>query len=144
MKKTFNDLPIWGKAVVVALLAVLAYILYLKLSTYLSKLKADKLQGTKEGTATTYTQVGSNGQAYTQTVNPATSANSIYSAIYQNDWFGFSEDEEKIVTEVMNVPNAGVGAVSDVYFKIYGKNLKEDLNHYLSTDEWNKIASKFI
>lgn len=60
-----------------------------------------------------------------------------------NDAFsGWSEDEERAISELLNCPKPLIPALSDAYFKISGGNsLKGDFIKYLSTDEYNQVRN---
>lgn len=133
--KDFNLLPLWQKIALI-LLGIIAIYFFVKfIYSSLIKIRNENLLNNSVYTGTT------GGNVYQ--VDLGTKAASIYSAFYQNDWFGFSEDEEKAVQEIISVPKNIIPELSAIYFKLYGKNLKSDCLKYLSNSEWLKIADKF-
>lgn len=76
-------------------------------------------------------------------VNISAIANQIYDALYNNDWFGSSEDEEAAIAAVKQVPKGLIKALKEQYAKDYSKDLQADLIKYLSADEFQQIAYLF-
>lgn len=76
-------------------------------------------------------------------VNISAIANQIYDALYNNDWFGGSEDEEAAIAAVKQVPKGLIKALKEQYAKDYSKDLQADLIKYLSADDFQQIAYLF-
>ncbi len=76
-------------------------------------------------------------------VNISAIANQIYDALYNNDWFGGSEDEEAAIAAVKQVPKGLIKALKEQYAKDYSKDLQADLIKYLSANEFQQIAYLF-
>lgn len=80
-----------------------------------------------------------NGSAVT--VNIGTKASEIYDALHSSWW---SEDEVKAVNAVLSVPKPLIPQLSSTYYSISGNlNLKQDLQSYLSSEQWSSISSQF-
>ena len=85
---------------------------------------------------TTGQQVGIN-------INISALANQIYDALYNNDWFGSTEDEAAALAAVKQVPKGLIQALKEQYAKDYSKDLQADLIKYLSADEFQQISNLF-
>lgn len=72
-------------------------------------------------------------------------AANIHDAFYNNDWFGFTEDEIRAMTEIAKLGTRKdlVPELSDIYRKQYDKILKADFIAYLSADQYNAIKFYF-
>jgi hypothetical protein len=122
------------------LIFVIAIVIFLLIRWAYNSYKKNAAQQLKDNSVKTGTSDVS-GQPLTADLG--TAATTIYNAFYQNDWFGFTEDRPKAMTALENVPNSLIGDLSQVYFQLYGKNLKEDFSKYLSADQWNQVSPKF-
>lgn len=136
MKKIFDSE--WGwliKLILIAVLAVILFFLIRKLIVWFKKQEAEnKLQnaiatGTTTGGTTFSTNYGSVAQR-------------IYNAFYDNDWFGFSEDEEAAIIAINDVPKEFIPQLKQTYFDLYDKNLEADCIKYLG-DEYSRVQNKF-
>jgi hypothetical protein len=56
----------------------------------------------------------------------------------------FSEDEVTAMNVIKGLSTANVLSLENLYFSLYGKNLKSDLIKYLSASQWTEIKHKFI
>jgi len=83
------------------------------------------------------------GQQIAININISALANQIYDALYNNDWFGGTEDEEAALAAVKQVPKGLIQALKEQYAKDYSKDLQADLIKYLSADEFQQIANLF-
>ena len=83
------------------------------------------------------------GQQVAININISALANQIYDALYNNDWFGSTEDEAAAITAVKQVPKGLIKALKEQYAKDYTKDLQADLIKYLSVDEFQQIAYLF-
>jgi hypothetical protein len=70
-------------------------------------------------------------------------AGEVYDSFYSNDWFGWTEDEERAVNAVKTVPKAFIPQLEQTYLQLYGKDLRADLLSYLSSSEWSQISFLF-
>lgn len=132
-KGFYNGLPLWGKAVFWIVIAILIYIAYRKIKIYLGNLKKEEVINTN----TVNTTVNN----VPVTIDLGAKALTIYDAFYDNDWFGFSEDETKAINALLSVPTNLVPKLSTIYFSLYGKNLKEDFVKYT---DFSKVSYKFV
>ena len=83
------------------------------------------------------------GQQVAININISALANQIYDALYNNDWFGSTEDEAAALAAVKQVPKGLIQALKEQYAKDYSKDLQADLIKYLSADEFQQIANLF-
>lgn len=91
-----------------------------------------------------YTVIGPGGQAATQSVNLASSAQVIYDSIYNNDPMGWTEDETRIVDELKTIPKAFIPDLELTYTKLYpGHDLRAEVTAALDSDEWDKVSYLF-
>lgn len=78
-----------------------------------------------------------------QQINLASVATEIHDSLYNNDWFGWSEDEERAVQAVKTVPKAYIPNLEAVYLQLFSKDLRADLLSYLSSSQWAQISYLF-
>ena len=83
------------------------------------------------------------GQQVAININISALANQIYDALYNNDWFGSTEDEAAALAAVKQVPKGLIQALKEQYAKDYSKDLQADLIKYLSADEFQQISNLF-
>lgn len=90
-----------------------------------------------------YTQIGPSGQAIPQTVNLASVAQTIHDSFYNNDWFGWTEDEERAIIALKTVPKTFIPNLEQTYAQLFNKDLRADFNRLLDAQEYNDIAYLF-
>jgi hypothetical protein len=83
------------------------------------------------------------GPGVVQTVNLASVAGEVYDAFYNNDPFGWSEDETRAVNSVKTVPKPYIPQLEQTYNQLYQKDLRADLLSFLDSDEWSQISYLF-
>ena len=83
------------------------------------------------------------GQQVAININISALSNQIYDALYNNDWFGSTEDEAAALAAVKQVPKGLIQALKEQYAKDYSKDLQADLIKYLSADEFQQISNLF-
>ena len=83
------------------------------------------------------------GQQVAININISALANQIYDALYNNDWFGSTEDEAAALAAVKQVPKGLIQALKEQYAKDYSKDLQADLIKYLSANDFQQIANLF-
>lgn len=91
-----------------------------------------------------YTFQDSYGNAQSINIDLGTAAATIYDAFYNNDWFGWTEDEERAIRTLLPIPKSLIPDLADIYYKLYKKILKEDFIKYLSDEEYRQVSDKFI
>lgn len=132
MLKSFNKLEArtqWFIGIITLIILTIAvYYIY-------KKVEAKRVNNIIDGTTQT---ANVNGAAVQ--VNIGTRASEIYDALH-GSWY--SEDEVKAVNAVLQVPKPLIPQLSQVYFTISGKNLKTDLQDYLSDTQWLSIQQQF-
>lgn len=133
-------IPVFVKIIIWALVAFLIYLIGKAIYKSYKEAKRQKLL---EGNQVTTTfNSPTTGQPITQTVDLGTKAAAIDAAFYENDWFGISEDEEAAITELLGVPKNLIPDLSNVYFKLNGKNLKSDFLKF-APEQWPSISYLF-
>ena len=91
-----------------------------------------------------YTVIGPGGQTAAATVNLASVAQAVYDSITNNDPFGWTEDETRIVNEIKTVPKAFIPELERTYTQLYpGRDLRAEVVQALDSDEWAKISYLF-
>jgi len=143
-----NDLKkVWKKAPVPVKLAVYglaAWLIYRNGRRIYDKIKLrQRLQTYQAGNVAVNYQLPS-GQTITQPINLASVAGEVNDALYNNDWFGATEDETRAVNAVKSVPAAYIPQLEATYLQLYNKDLRADLLKYLGSNEWNSISYLFV
>ena len=82
---------------------------------------------------------GGSGQPVT--VNLAQKASEIYDAFYNNDWFGWTEDEDRAIAALMSVPKEYVKDLANLYNSLHSENLYSDFTKFLSSDDYSKVSA---
>lgn len=139
--KTFTEfwdqLPAFVKVIIWVAVAVIAYMIG---KAIYESYKKKKIQDVLENNTVNVTATGPNGQPVVTSLDLGAKAAVIDDA-FHGSWF--SEDEEKAITALLGVPKALIPDLSNVYYKLNGKNLKQDFTTYLSTEQWNQVSSLF-
>lgn len=133
MKNFIKEIPIWLRIVILIVLAILIFIAIRNLMVYVKKIKAENLLNNATATG------GTGSTAFS--TNYGSVAQRIYSAFYDNDWFGWTENEEAAIVAVNDVPKAFIPQLKETYFNLYGKNLNEDCIKYLK-DEYPRVQNQ--
>jgi hypothetical protein len=67
----------------------------------------------------------------------------IYDAFYNNDLFGYSEDEDRAIAAINNVPKTEINQLKALYKTLFKKDLMEDFIRFLNAEDYAKVAAKF-
>lgn len=102
-----------------------------------------KLQEQQDSILPTVIVDTTTGQQVAININISALANQIYDALYNNDWFGGTEDEAAALAAVKQVPKGLIQALKEQYAKDYSKDLQADLIKYLSADDFQQISNLF-
>jgi hypothetical protein len=102
-----------------------------------------KLQEQQDSIVPTVIIDTTTGQQVAININISALANQIYDALYNNDWFGSTEDEAAALAAVKQVPKGLIQALKEQYAKDYSKDLQADLIKYLSADDFQQISNLF-
>lgn len=63
-------------------------------------------------------------------------AGRVYAALYKNDWFGWSEDEQAVIAAVNELASsAEAKACAAIYRELFKKNMYADISKHLSTSD---------
>ena len=129
--------------VTIATVGALGFIIYKQVKKQIEKANLKKrLQNySASSIPVLYTTPG--GAAVTQNVNVSSAAAEIYDALFNNDWFGATEDEARATAAVKTIPAPYNKNLQDEYSTLYTRDLKADLVKYISTDQWNSISYLF-
>lgn len=89
---------------------------------------------------------GGSGTGSSGRINLMEIAQGIYDAFYQNDWLGVSEDEEKAMALLINVPDEYINDLASAYSAIKGKgkDLRADFRRLLNNTQYELVRSKLI
>jgi hypothetical protein len=127
-----------GKTIIIIVVCVVvAIILFFVIRAAIIYAKKKKAQRLFESSYVSGTY-GTGGTAVI--ANLGTTAATIYDAFY-NYWGGMSEDEETAIVALSNIPKANIPALSDIYFQLYAKNLREDFVKYLDAAEFKRVQT---
>ena len=135
IQKQWAGLRFEIKLAIIALLIILAVIVIKKIKAWLDERKRNKALEGK--TLTGYTDSGK-----PIAINTGSIVADLWAA-FHSGWFGWTEDEDRIVAIIQGVPTEYMKDVSDGFYKAYSQNLKDYCTWYLSSDQWSKIANKF-
>ena len=82
---------------------------------------------------------GGSGQPVT--VNIAQIADGIYDAFYNNDWFGWTEDEDRAIALLLSIPKEYVKDLANMYTSMHKESLYTDFTKYLSSSDYEKVSA---
>lgn len=82
-------------------------------------------------------------QEFCGNLNISQVATEIYDALWNNDWFGVTEDEQAAIDAIKQVPKSCISSLAMVYNTMYGKNLREDFKFYLSNEQYDEVKHLF-
>ncbi len=83
------------------------------------------------------------GNSVAVTINTATIAVKLHDLLYNNDPFGWTEDETAIVNTIRVIPKPYIPDIESRYQTLYKKNLRADIISALDEDEWQKVEHLF-
>ena len=140
IKKLWDDSPAIAKIAIYGLGAFITYRIGRKIyDQYQLKQRLKLYQ--QQNISFNVTTGGSSGVM--QNLNLASIAGEINDSFYNNDPFGWTEDETRAVNAVKQVPKAYIPQLEQTYLQLYQKDLRADLLQYLDQDEWNQISYLF-
>jgi len=140
IKKLWNDTPALVKIAVYGAGAFIAYRVGKKFyDQYQLKQRLKQYQQQN----VQYNVNTGTGPGVVQSVNLASVAGEVYDSFYNNDPFGWTEDETRAVNAVKTVPKAYIPQLEQTYLQLYGKDLRADLLSFLDSDEWSQISFLF-
>jgi len=144
--KTWDQIPPWGKFAFIGVAGFLVFRGVQKATEKIATRKRLKLYQASNVPVTITTGGGPGqgpAQGVVQNLDLSTIASEIYDSFHNNDPFGWTEDETRAVNSIGAVPRAYMPQLSDIYFKLYAKSLKEDFINALDSDEWAKVKYLF-
>ena len=140
IKQLWNDTPAIAK---IAIFGVGAFVAYRVGKKVYDKAQIRKKLKQYQQSQIQYNVIGPGGQQAAQTVNLSSVAGEIYDSFYSNDWFGWTENEERAINAVKTVPKTFIPQLEQTYLQLYGKDLRADLLNFLSSSEWSQISYLF-
>jgi len=141
IKNVWNKTPDVAKVLIYVGIGFLAYKQGAKI--YKNYKIKKKIKEQQESIVPTVIIDTTTGQQVAININISALANQIYDALFNNDWFGGTEDEAAALSAVKQVPKGLIQALKEQYAKDYSKDLQADLIKYLSVDEFQQIAYLF-
>lgn len=126
----FKNLTPTYKFILIVLLIIIVFFISFQAYKYF---KSKRAQNLLDGNVVV-------APAGTVSVNVGTKASEIHDALHGSMFY---EDEQKAINAVLSTPKTFIPQLSSTYFALYGINLKEDLQEYLSASEWLQIQSQF-
>lgn len=136
ISNTWKSLPGYGKLIIIAVMIVALYfVAWNPLKKFINKQKVKARLHEFEKNSIQLPDGGS--------INPGNLAAEVYDAIWNNDWFGWTEDETRIVDALNKIPKQYISFVEDAYASLYEKVMREDVINALSAEEWNSLKSLF-
>lgn len=75
------------------------------------------------------------------TINLLTIASIIYDAFYNADLFGFTEDENKAIEQIKQVPKTKISLLASLYQANYNKNLRKDFIRFLDNSQYQQVQN---
>jgi len=140
IKQLWNDTPAIAK---IAIFGVGAFVAYRIGKKVYDKAQIRKKLKQYQQSQIQYNVIGPGGQQAAQTVNLSSVAGEVYDSFYSNDWFNWTEDEERAINAIKTVPKTFIPQLEQTYLQLYGKDLRADLLNFLSSSEWSQISYLF-
>jgi len=109
-------------------------------------LKRAKEKGKLRDLLNLYNEVSTTGGAGSQEaiqINFALKAAIINDAFYNNDLFGWTEDEGRAIETLLSVPKEYLPVLSKTYLEMFGKILQADFVKFLRPDQFEQVKSYF-
>lgn len=74
-------------------------------------------------------------------VNLAQISAEIYDSFCNNDWLGWTEDEERAISALLQVPKPYIKDLANYYSQLYKRNLYNDFVAYLTSSDYERVRS---
>lgn len=74
-------------------------------------------------------------------VNLSAIATNIHDAFYNNDWFGFSEDEGEAIKQIRRCPQEYIPQLAERYADLFNENMYNDFRRFLDTSDYRRVQS---
>jgi hypothetical protein len=145
MKTDFNKLPVTLRYGIYAGAGAILFFVGRKVYKDIStKIKLKKIAKEQKESIVKVTIINQeNGTGVTTNLNLSLIAGNIYDAFYNNDFFNWTEDETRAVTEIKKVPKQYISQLAQIYSDTYQKNLQNDFTEFCDFDELDKIDYLF-
>jgi hypothetical protein len=145
MKTDFNKLPVTLRYGIYAGAGAILFFVGRKVYKDIStKIKLKKIAKEQKESIVKVTIINQeNGTGVTTNLNLSLIAGNIYDAFYNNDFFNWTEDETRAVTEIKKVPKQYISQLAQIYSDTYQKNLQNDFTEFCDSDELDKIDYLF-
>lgn len=142
MKSNFiKELPPQQKFFLLLLGIGGATVTYFSVKKIMKNAKAKKLQ--KKLFERYQESITINDQGTAQQVNFSIKAGVIYDSFYNNDVFGFTENEDRAIETLLSIPKQYVKTLAKYYFDLYGKILQNDYIKFCRESQYQKIKHYF-
>lgn len=145
MKNDFNKLPVTLRYGIYAGAGLIVFFVGRKIiKDITTKIKLKKIIEDQEDSIVKVTIIDQgSGTGVTTNLNLSVIAGVIYDSFYNNDYFGWSEDETRAINELKKVPKPYISQLSQIYSDTYQKNLQNDFIEFCDSDEMEKIDYLF-
>jgi len=121
-----------------------AFVTYKGVKSFADKQETNRKRKLLEGQETIVYDVDVwGGEVKTQTVDLGAIAVEIYDSFYQNDWFGWTENEQAAINALQKVPKANIPKLEDIYYKAFKEILRVDFVKFLTNTDFQRIKNKF-
>lgn len=141
IQKVWNDVPGIAKVVIYGAGAFIAFKIGKKIYDQYQLKQRLKLYQSQN---VQYNVNAGSGPGVTQSINLATIAGVVFDSFYNNDPFGWSEDETRALNAIKGVPKEYISQLEQTYLQLYQKDLRADLLGFLDSDEWSQISYLFM
>ena len=122
---------------------ILAYAGYKAIRTEIDKAQANKRRRQLENTQVQYVYETPGGQINTASIDLGTIAAQIYDALHNTGLIWWDEDEAKATRALLQVPRSEIPALEDLYFRLYGYILKEDIIDTFNNEQQARVMHLF-
>jgi len=145
MKNDFNKLPVTLRYSIYAGAGLIAFFVGRKIiKDITTKVKLKKVLKDQEDSVVKVTIIDQgSGTGVTTNLNLSLIAGNIYDSFNNNDFFNWTEDETRAITELKKVPKPYIPQLSQIYSDTYQKNLQNDFIEFCDSDEMEKIDYLF-
>lgn len=142
MKTNFiKNLPPQQKFFLVLLGLGAGTVTYFSTKKILKNWKAKKLQ--KDLFKKYQESILINNQGQAQQINFSIKAGVIYDSFYNNDIFGWTENEDRAIQTLLSIPKEYIETLAKYYFDLYGKILQNDFIKFCRESQYEKIKHYF-
>jgi hypothetical protein len=145
LKPIFGNLTKYVKYILAFLLFWFLWPIVKKWRSQQAALSETNQHEQSEHTVPTINIPNYSGYEPTITINTYQIAVGIYDAFYNNDWFGWTEDEQTAIRLALSVPKSLMNEVASKYAQKTdkGRSIYEDFQRFLKPEDFARVASHF-